>query len=226
MAQIKTILCLGNQTEDSNIQSINWAEKFGLPFRGLLDTTSIVNPGVYFPDLLQLSMDDCWTVTDRVDLVIMLDQTVESFDCVETYQHFITLCQYKKHFMPVLLPAVDEPTLWLDQLTDNSQVLPAIVAQDLRNINLVIKLYTVNDVDLFETQLTALTNELKKRKCKWVMYRAGRHEELHFQATHMLSTHPEFVLLNPSVFCGNIVSNIRKRIYHHWVNLYLKNNYE
>ena len=124
--------------------------------------------------------------------------------------------------MPVLFPAVDAPTVWLDQLTDNSQVLPAIVAQDLYDVNLIIKLYTVNDINLFGTQLTTLVDELKKRKCKWIMYRAGQHEELHFQATQMLLNHPEFVLLNPAVFSGNIVANIRQRIYHHWVNLYCK----
>ena len=222
MAQIKTILCLGNHTEDSNIQCISWAEKFGLPYQGLLNTTNISESGVYFPDLARLSMDSCWAITDLVDLVIMLDQTVGSFDYVETYQHFANLCRYKKHFMPVLLPHVDAPTVWLDQLTDNSQVLPAVVAQDLCGVNLVIKLYTVHNMDLFDTQLTTLTNELKKRKCKWVMYRAGQHEELHFQATQMLLNYPEFVLLNPAVFSGNIVSNIRRRIYHHWVNLYCK----
>lgn len=226
MEQIKTILCFGNQTEDSNIQCVGWAEKFGLPFQGLLGTTNIVNSGVYFPDLAQLSMDDCWTLTDMVDLVIMLDQTVESFDFVETYQHFIGLCRYKKHFMPVLIANTDWPTIWLDDISDNNLVLPDIIKRNIQDSNLVVKLNTVDDVDVFKTQLNELATELKNRRCKWVCYRAGQHETLHHKATQVLLDYPEFVFLNPAVFCGPVVSNIRQRIYHHWVNLYLRNNHE
>jgi len=226
MEKIKTILCLGNQTGDSDLQSRAWAEKFNLPYQGLLDSMSIKESGVFVPDLSRLSMDHVWAICDLVDLVIMLDQPVESFDFVETYQHFISLCRYKKHFMPVLIGAVDTPTLWLDQLTDNNQVVPAIVDLDLHNSNLVIKLNVVNNLDLFQTQLTALAKELKNRNCKWVMYRAGPHEPLHFQATQALLNYPEFVLLNPAVFCGDVATNIKRRIYHHWVDLYLRKYHE
>jgi len=162
MAKIKKILCLGNHTKDSDAQSATWAEKFGLPYQGLLSTTSIEHTGVFVPDLACLSIDHVWALTEWVDLVIMLDQPVESFDFVETYQHFISLCRYKKYFMPVLISAVDTPLIWLDQLKDNSQVVPAIVDLDLHNLNLVIKLNTVDNIDLFETQLATLTKELKK----------------------------------------------------------------
>lgn len=222
MAKIKTILCLGNHTDDSAMQSQAWAEKFDLQYWGLLDSTSIAESGVYVPDLAWLSIDHVWAISNLVDLVIMLDQPVESFDYVETYQHFISLCRYKKHFMPVLIGAVDTPSIWLDQFTDNSQVVPAIVDLNLHNSNLVIKLNVVNNLDLFKTQLTDLDKELKKRKCKWVMYRAGAHEPLHFQATQELLNYPEFVLLNPAVFCGNVAVNIKRCIYHHWVDLYLR----
>lgn len=226
MAKIKTILCLGNHTNDSDFQSSAWAKKFNLQYRGLLDLTSIKESGVFVPDLARLSINDVWAISDLVDLVIMLDQPVESFDFVETYQHFMSLCRYKKHFMPVLIGAADEPTIWLDQMTDNSQVMPAIVDLNLHSSNLVIKLNMVTNLDLFETQLTVLTKELKKRKCKWIMYRAGPHEELHFRATQILLNYPEFVLLNPSVFYGNVATNIKQRIYHHWVDLYLKKHHE
>jgi hypothetical protein len=222
MAKIKKILCLGNHTEDTDAQSADWAEKFGLPYRGLLSTTSVDHTGVFVPDLSCLSMDDIWELTGWVDLVIMLDQPVESFDFVETYQHFISLCRYKKYRMPVLIGAVDTPLIWLEQLTDNSQAVPTIVDLDLHNSNVIIKLNTVDNIDLFETQLITLATELKQRMCKWIMYRASPHEPLHFQATQALLNYPEFVLLNPAVFCGNVATNIKQRIYHHWVDLYCK----
>lgn len=226
MAQIKTILCLGNQTEDSYIQSMNWADKFGLPFHGLIQQLDTVEPGVHVPDLSHLSMDHVWALTDQADLVIMLDQLVESFDFVETYQHFIGLCRYKKHFMPVLIANTDAPTVWLDDISDNNLVLPNIVERNIQDSNLVIKLNTIDDVGLFKKQLNELATVLKNRRCRWACYRAGQHEKLHFEATQVLLDHPEFVFLNPAVFRGPVASNIRQRIYHHWVNLYLKNNYE
>jgi hypothetical protein len=226
MAQIKTILCLGNQTSNSDMQSRSWAENFGLAYQGLIRQVDTIQPGVYVPDLAQLSMDHVWALTDLVDLIIMLDQPVESFDFVETYQHFIGLCRYKKHFMPVLIANTDSPTIWLDEISDNSLVLPNIVERNIQDLNLVIKLNTVDNVDLFKKQLNELAAELKNRRCRWVYYRAGQHEKLHYEATQVLLDYPEFVFLNPAVFCGPVVSNIRQRIYHHWVNLYLKNNYE
>ena len=128
--------------------------------------------------------------------------------------------------MPVLIGAVDTPSIWLNHLTDNSQVVPAIVDLDLHNSNLIIKLTTVDNIDLFKTQLVTLTKELKKRMCKWIIYRAGPHEPLHSQATQALLNYPEFVLLNPSVFSGDVATNIKHRIYHHWVDLYLRKCHE
>lgn len=225
MAQIKTILCLGNQTEDSSVQSRAWADNFGLSYQGLLDQPYIVSPGLYEPDLAHLSIDHIWTLTESVDLIILLDQPADSFDFVETYQHFIGLCLYKKHFMPVLIASTDAPNIWLTTIHNNNLVLPTIVERNIQDANLVIKLNTVNNVDLFKQQLIDLTIELKNRRCNWICYRAGPHEELHYKATQVLLGHSEFVFLNPGVFNKHVALNIKHRIYQHWVNLYLKKYY-
>jgi len=226
MGQVKSLLCLGNQTEDSCVQSNRWADRFGLSYQGIINPVDSIKSGVFLFDLGCASIDDLWKLTDVVDLIIMLDQPIDSFDYVETYQHLINLCRYKKHFMPVMIAKKDAPAIWLNNFVDNQQILPSIIEQNTQNSNLVIKLCTVTDIDLFDKQLRALVAELKSRNCKWVFYRASAHEPLHYEATRLLLSYSEFVLLNPGVFNDNMLVNINQRIYNHWVNLYLKNNNE
>ena len=226
MGQVKSVLCLGNQTEDSCVQSNKWADQFGLVYQGIINPVDSIQHGVFLFDPGCASIDDLWKFTDVVDLIIMLDQPVDSFDYVETYQHLINLCRYKKQFMPVMIAKNDAPAIWLNNFVDNQEILPTIVEQNIQNSNLVIKLCTVTNIDLFSDQLRTLVAELNSRNCKWVFYRAGEHEPLHYEVTRLLLSYSEFVLLNPGVFTGNMSVNINQRIYNHWVDLYFKNNNE
>lgn len=221
MEKINTVLCLGNQTEDSDIQCRNWSKLLNVSYRGLLTLKSELSQGLYFPDLNFISIDDIWQLTDSIDLLLLLDQPIPSYDFVETFRHYEALCKYKKRFMPVLIASEDIPTLWLIDCQDNKQILPKVIAEDIQKSNLVIKLLTVTDIDSFRIELEKISAELKRRKCRWVFYRASKHEPLHYEVTRLLLTYPEFVLLNPAVFQGNIKMNIQRRIYSHWINLYL-----
>jgi hypothetical protein len=222
MDQIKTIFCLGNQTENSYIQTTAWAKKFDIPYYKLNDINNIECPGVFMSDLEIMTVDQIWQVTNQVDLLIFLDQPVSSFDFIETYRHFEGLCLYKKHFMPVMIAKNDAPNLWIDKADNNQKIYDHLFEQNILDCNLIIKLGRVYDLDQFASQLEQLHCELKKRNCRWIFYRAGEHEPLHYEVTKILLTYPEFVLLSPEVFNGNVQGNIVKQIYHHWVNLYLR----
>ena len=171
-------------------------------------------------------MDDVWANTHNIDLLIMLDQDESTYDHPDTYIHYINLARYKQKFMPVLIAAESTPKVWLTDTVDNHEPIKRIVDKNVHNTNVVIKLHTVTDLAQFKLQLTDLTAELVQRNCRWIYYRAGKHEPLHRAATEILLGYPEFVLLNPGVFSGDVAVNIKKRIYRHWVDLYIKNNYE
>ena len=205
------IVCLGNQTADTEAQAAQWAQRLQATV-----TTS---------DLAQHTIDHVWNLARSADLLIMLDQPTDTYDHVDTYNHYATLAQYLKQFMPVLIAAQDAPKVWITDCY-NSTVLDRIIDLDLCNTTVVVKLTTVTDLAVFRQQLTAITRELLQRGCQWVIYRAGPHEPLHAEATAVLLQYPEFVLLNPGVFAGDMAANIEQRIYQHWVDLYIRNRYE
>lgn len=221
MDQVKRILCLGNQTQDSMHQAGLWSKTFLLPDPILLTGPCMPHVGTCVPDLGSITIDDIWIVSSQADLIIMLDQPVSSYDHISTYNHYMFMCRYMQHFRPVMISAQDRPLTWLQPKT-NQDALPDIITRNIHNLDLAIKLNTVNNIDTFKNQLNNLVNELQQRNCRWVFYRAGSHEDLHSEATMVLLEHPEFVLLNPGVFFGDVQANIVCRVYNHWINLYLK----
>lgn len=60
MEKIKNVLCLGDQSSDSDDTRI-WAHRFALPYIGLIDQkfTHNVN-GIYYLDLGKLDMNGVW----------------------------------------------------------------------------------------------------------------------------------------------------------------------
>lgn len=205
------IVCLGNQTPDTETQAAEWAQR--------------LQASVTTSDLAQHTIDDVWALARSADLVIMLDQPVDTYDHVETYQHYATLARYLKQFKPVLIAAQDAPRVWITDCYNNT-VLDRIVEHNIRDTGVVVKLTRVTDLATFELQLRDISRELTTRGCQWVFYRAGPHEPLHAAATESLLQYPEFVLLNPGVFQGDQDCNIKQRIYQHWVDLYIRNRYE
>lgn len=222
MAKIKTVLCLGNQTDDSVAQTKIWAERFCLPYLGLTEKNKLFDFGIMTSDLGQSNIDNLWTIADNVDLLLMLDQEPSTYDHFATYQHYISLCKYKKHFQTVMIAKHDAPDLWLTNFKKNQDILTHVQNSDICSRNMVIKLSEVDNIESFEKFLVDLIHKLKQRNCKWVFYRAGRHEELHTEASNVLLQYPEFVYLNPGVFNNNVEKNIQLRVYLHWIDLYCK----
>jgi hypothetical protein len=176
---------------------------------------------VYHPDLAYLTIDQIWTLVDTADLTIVLDQPMHSYEQVDTYHSLISLARFKQRSRPVMIEGENDPTLWLTDLQDNDRVLEHLAQRDLQGANLVLRLYEIHDIALFQHQMRTINDLLTASGCRWVIYRASAHEHLHFEATQILLDHPEFVLLNPAVFEGHVADNIRQKIYHHWIQLYL-----
>lgn len=223
--KIKRILCLGNQTEDTNQQCVRWSKLFQIDNCKLFDNLSdLDNPGVYHPDLSTITIDNIWTACDQVDLLILLDQPLHSYDSIETFHHFSNLICYKKRFMPVLDQSSDDLKIWIKQLGYNSKILSKLTELKVKNTNVVVELYPATDIDEFKQQVNDIAAYLQNQNCKWVFYRASAHEQIHYEVTdYLLTTYPEFVLFNPAVFRGPIQSSIVRRIYQHWIHLNARN---
>lgn len=221
MEKVKSVLCLGNQTCATDDSARDWAHRLGLPFVGLIDKTpgSKIN-GVYHLDLGALDMDAVWDHAECSDLVIMLDQSPESYDCIDGYRHLVILSLYLSHCKPVFFDGQNTPTNWIIDINDNQKILDHVMRTDLDN--LVIRFNPVNDIDLFQQQVNDIDKFLQAKQRRWIAYRASRHEESHFEATKILLSKPQFVLLRPSTFAGDVQNNIQQQIYHHWINLYLR----
>jgi hypothetical protein len=221
MAEIKKVLCLGNQTVDTHTSSMNWAERLNLPLVGLLSVPEVTQAGVYHPDLAALTVDDLWYLIDDMDLTIMLDQPISSYEHVETFYSMISMCKFKKRFCPVMIEGVNDPTIWLIDFANNEDIVDYLCQQQLENSNVIVRLYSVYDLDIFKVQMEKINHVLSSNNCKWIVYRADPHETLHFEVTQVLLEYPQFVFFNPKIFYGAVQKNITTRIYQHWVNFYL-----
>lgn len=221
MAVINQVLCLGNQTESTHQASVIWADRLSLPSQGLLTRDSVNAPGVYHPDLAYLGLEHIWRLVENMDLTIMLDQPLTSYEHLETYHSLISLVRFQQRLRPILQEGINDPTVWLTDIGNNDAVIDYLQRQQFQNANLVLRLYEVCNLEHFRNQLQILEHLLEGSHCRWILYRASSHEPLHFEATQTLLEYPQFVLLDPAVFQGDVSKNIRRRIYHHWIQLYL-----
>lgn len=219
--KLTRVLCLGNQTIDTHRRSCEWAKKLCMADCKLLSNLDdLENPGVYHPDLSMLTIDDIWDACNNIDLLILLDQPLSSYDNIETYQQFHTLCTFKKQYMKVLDETCCDLTVWVNNLGNNAKILPKLQELDVNNANIVVELYPAADLEEFKSYVDNVAAELRSRNCSWIFFRASAHEKIHYEVTdYLLKTHPEFVLLKPSVFHGDAKSNIIQKIYQHWIHL-------
>ena len=222
MAEIKKVLCLGNQTIDTHISSMYWAERLNLPLAGLLSIPEVTQTGVYHPDLATLTLDELWYLVDDMDLTIMLDQPISSYEHAETFHSIISLSKFKQRCYPVMIEGINDPSIWLTNFADNNSIVDYLLCQQqLKNSNVIVRLYPVDDIDIFKYQIEKINHIFSANHCKWIVYRASPHEPLHYEVTQILLEYPQFVLFNPKIFHGDVEKNITTRIYQHWVDLYL-----
>lgn len=212
MEHLNKILCIGNNTSDTDIQCRAWSETFNIDYMGLLSCVIPQWDGCYHVGLSDsFTVDDLFESIRLFDLVIWLDQPKESYDCEETWQHIVHLIEYYKHFVPVLSDPKDNFTQWL-KYPDS---------YNCKNENVVIQTGQFQSVTECAQWVEFTKQYMIKNNCNWLVYRAESHEDKHFEITNYLLQFNNFVLLTPNTFNKNLEQNIKNRIYRHWYDVYL-----
>lgn len=212
MEHLNKILCIGNNTVDSDNQCRAWASMFEVEYQGLLSCVVPEHNGCYHVGLSDsFTVDNLFESIRYFDLIIRLDQNKESYDHVETWQHITHVVEYYKHFVPVLSDPEDNFNHWLGY--PESYVC--------KNENVVIKAGQFQSVEECARWLEFTKQYMEKNNCNWIVYRAETHEDNHFEITNYLLQFDNFVLLTPEVFDDNLEHNIKNRIYRHWYDVYL-----
>lgn len=74
------ILCIGNNTQDTDARCQQVAERYDVPYRGLIDSApESIRPGCYHSSYYDLDYYDLENLTCSMDLVILLDQDISTY---------------------------------------------------------------------------------------------------------------------------------------------------
>lgn len=231
------ILCLGNSSKDTAIKTQVVAAQYAMPLNGLLINSTVdILPGCYYTDIGTVSPDYLKSICKEFDLLILLDQDPLSYDNRLIFDMTLIACMYLKKWQKVI---IQSEVLWcymvtyFNPLSNNCQVIKVknnqelwqqVMVTDLSNRNVVLQLSKVHDNSFYD--FTKYVNEIvlkcRNSKTKFVMFRADAHEEdgLHSNITKFLVQIPEFVLLTPGAFIGDLNLNLENIILQHWQYLY------
>ena len=94
------ILCLGNNTEDTDLKTRQLADKAQLPCHGLLseldqsfDTLNYDLPGYYHTSVVDISVGNLKELMNKFDKVVMLDQPIDQWNHTNEFYNTIALMQ-------------------------------------------------------------------------------------------------------------------------------------
>jgi pyruvate-formate lyase-activating enzyme len=80
MLNNKKILCLGNNTEDTDKQAKKLSESLSVEYHGLLSDITVTNNGCYQTSIYDWSYGDLLLILNQIDEIFILDQTKDSYD--------------------------------------------------------------------------------------------------------------------------------------------------
>jgi len=231
---MEKIICVGNQSEDTMIRSSAIAQQYDLPLNGLIND-NIDCPGVWYTDIGSISFENLLFFGECADLLIVLDQPIESYDQSESFYTTQHCGRYLKKFTRVIMENTSRdvyitinfqpPNLYnadLHRVKNNTQIVEVLSGIDLAHRRVFVEFGTVDNVDQFEQQLNTVISQARNAKASLVIFRASKHEvpeELHKIITQKLLDVPEFVLLTPGVF-NNYHCNIQRLLENHWQMMY------
>ena len=92
----KKILCLGNNTEDTDILAKLVAQERNLEYHGLITEVKEINPGCYQTSFYDMSYGDLIQLSKNIDEIIILDQSKDSYLDVHAFYQTIGLGKYLK----------------------------------------------------------------------------------------------------------------------------------
>ena len=227
------ILCIGNSTEDTADRSALIAQQYAVTLNGLLTEDTEIKNGCYYTDVGTVSVDFVRSVEHCFDLIILLDQSIDTYQHSDSYDQSYALCSHAKNYQPVIIQSQQawcyvvkhfKPTglHTVYNVKSNKQLYQKVMTIDTRNINLVLQLGWVDDFDLFTNWVNQIVWKCRSTSSQFIMFRADPHEEnqLHSDITQYLIQFPEFVFLSPGVFDHDVNSNLQTVISSHWLKLY------
>lgn len=92
----KKILCLGNNTEDTDIRAKLVAREQNLEYHGLITEIKEINPGCYQTSFYDMSYGDLVELSKNMDDIIILDQSKESYLDEHAFYQTISLGKHLK----------------------------------------------------------------------------------------------------------------------------------
>lgn len=225
---IKKIVCVGNPTEDTAVRSKRIAEQYQLPCAGLV-TNADIPSGLCYTDLGSISQEDFLLLGEQSDLIIVLDQPINSYDSIDTYAHTHGCANWLKSFTHVIFenqtPDVYITTGYIPpnrfntelyRVADNAQIIEKLKTIDINGRRVFVEFGTVYDIDEFNSQLAGVLEYTTV--ADFVIFRASPHEEaeLHRAVTIKLFKTREFVMMSPQVFNCRFAENVQTLLENHW----------
>jgi len=92
----KKILCLGNNTEDTDIRAKLVARAQNLEYHGLITEAKEINPGCYQTSFYDMSYGELIELSKHMDSIIILDQPKDSYLDRHAFDQTISLGKYLK----------------------------------------------------------------------------------------------------------------------------------
>lgn len=229
---MKKIVCIGNPTEDTARCAANIATQYQLPCVGLA-TDSTQDLGVCYTDLGSISQEDFLLLGEQADIVVILDQPIDSYDSTDTYAHTHGCGHWLKSFTRVVFenqaPDVYITTgyvppnrfnIELHQVINNAQIIEKLKTININGRRVFVEFGTVNNINEFDNQLADVLEYTTM--ADFVIFRASPHEvaELHRSVTIKLFNTREFVMMSPQVFNCRFAENVQTLLENHWQWLY------
>lgn len=231
--EIKKIICVGNQTAESDDRAKHVATQYKLDFTGRPNQTTWKLPGCsVITPLVDLDLDTYRLAIEQSDVIVVLDQPKHTFQNFESWQKIQTSCTWMSHFKSVVYENHNTNLYMLHdlkpsntfnstivQVNNNSQIFKEIYKHNLTDRQVILQFMNLQDQDQdeFLLQVNQLVRRCRASAAKFLMFRASEHEPdpVHYKITRHFCQYPEFVLLKPSDFL-----NLERTVNQHWHRLY------
>ena len=92
----KKILCLGNNSEDTDVRARQIAQEQNLPYHGLITKLKSIKQGCYQTSFYDMSYGDLIELANGMDDIIILDQSKETYQDVHAFYQTINLGKHLK----------------------------------------------------------------------------------------------------------------------------------
>jgi hypothetical protein len=240
MENINQIICIGNSSEQTELVTEQIAAQYQLPYLGRLKNSEFTSPGCACTTIMKdVDLYRWHELAQAADLIIALDQDVESYDNRESWQKTQIGSRWYAHFKPVIrqnqnldlyitrtiTPLRPFNSQEITVTTSNQDLVEQLFKHDVKDRRVILEFMRLdNDQSLsdFLSMIDSAVEYCRKSNAKFIMLRADQHEEqdIHYEINYHFCQYPEFLLLNPKYFTQNFNLNLNLAIDRQWNKLY------